>query len=531
MPIVAVERTQRLPLSFAQQRLWFLAQLEGGSEAYHIPFGIRLRGRLDQPALSYALNRIIARHEVLRTAFAVIDGEPEQYIAPPEIGFALGEHDLRDRPDAVQQLIDQEASAPFDLERGPLIRGRLIALADDEHVLLVTMHHIVSDGWSMGVFMRELSTLYTAFSRGRDDPLSPLSLQYADYAVWQRRWLSGDVLQAQTSYWREALSGAPVLLELPWDRPRPVVQDYHGEYVRIELDAELSAGLRALSRRHGTTLFMTLLSAWGALVSRLSGQSEVVIGTPVANRTRPEIEELIGFFVNTLALRLDYSGSPPVSELLEPVKMVALSAQEHQDVPFEQVVELLNPPRSLSHTPLFQTMFVWEQDDPGERVLLPNTTTSWSGASAETSSSTRPQRFRGRELISGGLRYASASFDRTTVERSAAYILICPRRWSPTIAQDPRIGAPPAAEREKRVQWNEGSTYASDVRTLAVRCAGGGRPDAVAIVYEDAQLSYGQLDARANRLATIFAPRRGPHRRGACAWSAAWKRSVLPCEA
>ncbi len=421
LPLVAVDRSEPLPLSFAQQRLWFLAQLECGSEAYHISLGLRLHGVLDCAALRRALDGIVARHESLRTTFVSVDGEPVQLIVPPTCGFALVEEDLRDRPDAVQQLIDQEASAPFDLERGPLIRGRLIALADDEYVLRLTMHHIVSDGWSMGVFMRELSTLYAAYRNGEADPLSPLNVQYADYAVWQRRWLSGDVLGAQASYWQEALSGAPVLLELPWDHARPAVQDHRGDAVPFELDAELSAKLRALSRRHGTTLFMTLLSAWGALLSRLTGQSEVVIGTPVANRTRPEIEGLIGFFVNTLALRLDYSGAPTVAEVLERVKTVALSAQEHQDLPFEQVVELLNPPRSLSHTPLFQSMFSWE-DDRNTLALPALAIERLPGASRFAQFDLSLALGYESHRIIGQIEFASALVDSATIERWAEYL-------------------------------------------------------------------------------------------------------------
>jgi aryl carrier-like protein len=345
--IVPAAREGALPLSFAQQRLWFLAQLDArAAAAYAMPGGVRLRGALDVAALQAALDRIVARHEALRTSFASVEGEPVQVIAAPEVGFALTHEDLSGHaaPEAeLERLAAEEAGAPFDLEHGPLIRGRLVRLADDDHVLLVTMHHIVSDGWSMGVLVNELSALYAACSQGQPDPLPALPIQYADYAVWQRRWITGEVLQRQLDFWRAHLSGAPALLELPTDRPRPPVQDYAGASFGFAFDAELSAGLKALSQRHGSTLFMTLLASWAALLARLSGQSEVVIGTPVANRHRAEVEPLIGFFVNTQALRIDLSGSPTVAQLLAQVRATALAAQDHQDLPFEQLVEALSP--------------------------------------------------------------------------------------------------------------------------------------------------------------------------------------------
>jgi len=372
--IVGMERSGEQPLSFAQQRLWFLAQMEGVSKAYHLPFGLRLKGELNRAVLGQALDRIIARHEALRTTFVSVDGEAVQRIASVEGShFHLLEHDIR-RHDDVQgelnRLVAQEASTSFDLEQGPLIRGRLVRLGEDEQALLITMHHIVSDGWSIGVMVNELSTLYGAFLRGEADPLPELEVQYADYAAWQRQWMEGEILQEQAEYWKRSLGGAPTLLELPTDRTRPAEQDYGGASIGLELDTKLTAGLKELSRRHGATLYMTLLAGWGALLARLSGQQEVVVGTPVANRGRREIEGLIGFFVNTLALRLDFAGSPSVGELLERVKEQALAAQEHQDIPFEQVVEIARPVRSLSHSPIFQVMFAWANAPEG-RVELP----------------------------------------------------------------------------------------------------------------------------------------------------------------
>src|SRR6185312_7191192 len=293
-PIVRTGREGRLPLSFAQQRLWFLGQMGGASAAYHIPFGLRLKGDLNRTALGRALDRIVVRHEVLRTTFAVLEGEPVQKIgAVEESSFGLLEHDLRGHKEVEGELAalsEQEARAPFDLEAGPLIRGRLVRLAEDEHVLLVTMHHIVSDGWSMGVLVRELNALYRAFLGGKADPLPELEIQYADYAVWQRQWMEGEILQQQAAYWKTTLAGAPTLLELPTDHTRPVQQDFAGGFVELVLDEQLTAGLKGLSRRNGTTLYMTLLTGWAILLARLSGQQDVVIGSPVANRGRAEIE-------------------------------------------------------------------------------------------------------------------------------------------------------------------------------------------------------------------------------------------------
>ncbi|HEV3051100.1 MAG TPA: amino acid adenylation domain-containing protein, partial [Longimicrobium sp.] len=416
--IVPVERSGPIPLSFAQQRLWFLEQFGKLGSTYHIPMRLRLRGDLDRGALVRALDRIVARHEVLRTGFPTVDGEPVQRIAPvEESGFRLMEHDLRasaDAEDDLSRLVQDEANAPFDLARGPLFRGRLVRMAADDHVLLLSMHHIVSDGWSVGVLFRELGALYAAFARGEPDPLPPLPVQYADYAAWHRRWVEGPVLAAQADYWRETLAGAPELLELPTDHPRPAKQDFTGASVKVELDEALTAGLRTLSQRHGTTLFMTLLAGWAAVLSRLSGQDDVVIGTPTANRGRAEVEELIGFFVNTLPLRVDLSGALTVAGLLNRVKSLALEAQQNQDIPFEQVVELVQPARSLAHTPLFQVTFAW-QSGPGAGLALPGLrlaavgSGAAGGATAKFDLSLDMQEAGGR--IVGGLTYATSLFD------------------------------------------------------------------------------------------------------------------------
>src|SRR6185295_13005162 len=359
---------------FAQERLWFLDQLGGVEAVYHIPGGVRLRGQLEREALRRALAGVVARHEAVRTTFVTVEGVPRQEIAPAETSrVPLVEHDLRTHPEPeaeLERLVAREAQAPFDLARGPLLRGRLIRLANQEHVLLLTMHHIVADGWSMGVLVNELSALYGAFVREQADPLPPLPVQYVDYAAWQRRWLAGEVLQQQAAYWQQTLRGAPEQLVLPTDHGRPAEQDYAGAQVPVVLEAELVAGLKTLSRRQGTTLFQTLLGGWAVVLSRLAGQPEVVIGTPTANRGHTAIEGLIGFFINTLALRIDLTDRPTTEQLLARVQARALEAQQHQDLPFEQIVEMLQPTRSLAHHPLFQVMFAW-QNVPRGRLALP----------------------------------------------------------------------------------------------------------------------------------------------------------------
>ncbi|MBW8849117.1 MAG: non-ribosomal peptide synthetase, partial [Burkholderiales bacterium] len=353
---VPVARDLPLPLSFAQQRLWFLAQLDArASAAYLMPTGVRLVGSLDESALRQALNRIVTRHEALRTRFVGVQGSAVQEFAPPGLGLPLRVLDLSVLPDPQDQarrLAEEEACTPFDLAQAPLIRAVLLKLAAQDHILLLTMHHIISDGWSMGVLVNEFSALYAAFSTDLPDPLPALPIQYADFAAWQHRWVSGALLQRQLEFWRAHLHGAPALLELPTDRPRPPTQDYAGATLDFALSPALSAQLKALAHRHGCTLFMTLLAAWATLLARLAGQSEVVIGSPTANRHRTELEPLIGFFVNTQALRIDLSNRPSVAQLLAQVRATALAAQDHQDLPFEQLIEALNPPRSLAHHPL-----------------------------------------------------------------------------------------------------------------------------------------------------------------------------------
>jgi len=364
--IPRVPRGGPLALSLAQQRLWFLTQLEGASEAYHISGGVRIAGALDRDALARALARISARHEALRTCFQLVDGRPMQVVLPVA-ELVLHDRDLRGEPDpqaAAIQLSGAHAAARFDLTRELPVRALLVRLADEVHVLHVAMHHIASDGWSVGILLDELSQLYRAEVAGESDPLPALALQYADYAAWQRGFLAGGELEAQSGFWRANLEGAPRVLELPADRARPARQDHAGRGIAVALPAELSDQLRALGQRHGTTLYMTLLASWAAVLGRLAGQDEVVIGSPAAGRNRAEIEPLIGCFVNTLALRIDLRGEPTVAELLARTKAQVLAVQAHQDLPFDQVVEVVKPPRSLAYPPVFQVMLDWNPPAP-----------------------------------------------------------------------------------------------------------------------------------------------------------------------
>jgi amino acid adenylation domain-containing protein len=508
--IPRIECRRDLPLSFAQERLWFLAQIEGGSKAYQNLHGLQLRGELDRAALRRALNQIVARHEALRTVFTLVDGKPlQQIVGKRDSQFHLIEHDLRECDGAAaefERLIAEEASTSMDLHAGPLIRGRLIRQGNEEYVLLITIHHIVSDAWSFGVFSNELSALYRAYVRGEEDGLPELEIQYVDYAVWQRKWMGGEVLGKQAEYWERALAGAPEVLQLPADHVRPEQQSYSGAAAKLVLDEELTAGLRRLSRKHRTTLYMTVLAGWAALLARLSGQDDVVIGTPAANRNRVEIEGLIGFFVNTLALRLGVSDSFDVGELVAHVRSQAVAAQKHQGIPFEQVVEIVRPPRSLAHNPVFQVMFAWQNapkgtiDLPGLQVR-PFTAVPHDISKFDLTLSLQEE---GNQIV-GEVEYATALYERSTIERYLGYF----RTLLGAMAADDsqkvdRLPMLPAKERQQLLyEWN-----ATEVEYPRDKCVHElfeeqveKTPEAVAVVFENEFLSYGGLNRRANQLA------------------------------
>src|SRR5947207_3885670 len=360
-PIEFVSREGSLPLSFAQQRLWFLDQLNPGSAAYNVPVAVHLSGALDVSALERALSEIMRRHESLRTTFLEVDGEPLQLITEPQ-PLSLPLTDLSHLPETereaeAQRLITAEAAVPFDLAHGPVVRAALLKLDQNEHIALLTMHHIVSDGWSMGVLVREVRALYEAFSAGQASPLSELSIQYADFAAWQRQWLRGTVLEEQVAYWKQQLGSDLSTLELPTDHARPLFQTFQGASEPIEISIATTRALQELSRREGVTLFMTLLASFNLLLARYTGQEDIVLGTPIAGRKHADLETLIGFFVNTLVLRTDLSGDPTFNQLLVRVRELTLQAYQHQDVPFEKLVDELQPKRDPSRSPLFQVMF------------------------------------------------------------------------------------------------------------------------------------------------------------------------------
>ncbi|MDP5209825.1 non-ribosomal peptide synthetase [Microbulbifer sp. 2205BS26-8] len=512
--IEPINRAQTIPLSYAQQRLWFLTQLDKqASLAYHISSGATLLGMMDQQSLRRALNALVSRHEILRTRFVLQDGSPIQQILPADTPFDLSIYPLQDTASgdmALQRILTNDRTSPFDLEGGPLIRGHLIPFSDRKHVLFVSMHHIIADGWSMGIFLQEFSALYTFYSQGTHSqnlhtPLPPLSIQYADYALWQRQWLSGELLQRQREYWQQALDGAPALLKLPVDHSRPVAQDFQGIEIPITLDAELTHGLKVLAERHGVTLHMVLLAAWAGLLARLSGQDDVVIGSPIANRRRRETEGLIGFFVNTLALRIDLSGSPTVEALLARVKAQSIAAQQHQDLPFEQVVDLLKLERSLAYTPLFQTTLAW-QNAPQNHFDLPDlkfVPLDNLASTAKYDLSLSLGEFSGQ--ITGSLIYGAALFESSTIQR---YLNYWQRLLSAMVLDNrqrmDQIELLAAGEYHQLIQqWGLGKSVSQPklcVQHLVERQTQR-TPRALALECGDQGLDYQTLNGRANQLA------------------------------
>ncbi|HZF14277.1 MAG TPA: non-ribosomal peptide synthase/polyketide synthase [Thermoanaerobaculia bacterium] len=507
-PLVPQPRTgAALPLSYAQQRLWFLDRLDPASPLYNVPLRYPLRQAVAPAALAAALSAVVRRHEALRTVFAEPEGGPVQVILPPTpvplpvvdlAGLAAATHTRE-----AERLAEEEARRRFRLDRGPLLAALLLRLASEDHHLLLNLHHIVTDGWSMDVLARELGRFYAAFVTGIQKPLPPLPVQYADYALWQLGWLTGEVLAAQLAYWRTRLAGAPTVIELPTDRPRRAETALRGRRHPLALGADLAAGLRERSRQSGVTLFMTLLAGWEALLERYTGQSELLVGSPVANRDRIETEELIGFFVNTLVFRADLTGEPTVGDLLARVQQDAVAAFAHQDLPFEKLVEALAPSRSLSRAPLFQVLFALQgaaEPAPSGLVLRPqpldNGTVKFDLAlwlAAEDCG------------FFGGLEFRSDLFDETTVARLAGHLEILLGGLARSGPGEPVSGLPllSAPERRQLVgEWNDTAlpgTAESFPALFALQVDH--RPEATALVLGEARLSYGELDARANRLA------------------------------
>ncbi|MDZ7963735.1 MAG: amino acid adenylation domain-containing protein [Nostoc sp. DedSLP03] len=501
--------TEKIPLSFAQERLWFLNQLEGASATYNMPAALRLSGRLNLNALQQALAEIIRRHEALRTSFANINGTPMQVIhstASIDMEVVDLQHlEESERKLVLEQQLQLAAIAAFDLESAPLIRCNLWQLSNSDYVFGINIHHIVSDGWSMGVLIQELSVLYKAFCAGESSPLPNLEIQYADFALWQRQWLSGEILEEQIQYWVSQLQGAPELLQLPTDRPRPSVQSYRGATQSFGLNRELTQKLESLSRRAGSTLFMTLLTAFATLLYRYTGQSDVVIGSAIANRHRSEIEPLIGFFVNTLVLRTRLEDNPSFEQLLAQVRKTTLQAYEHQDVPFEHVVEALQPQRSMSYSPLFQVMFMLQNAPMGE-LELPGV--SLSELEQERTIAKFDLTLDISETSAGlecEWEYNTDLFDRSTIERMASHF----ENLLSAIVDNPqqRVSELPLLSPAERqlllVEWNDTEwEYPKDkcIHELFEEQVER-TPNAVAVVFEQQQLTYQQLNSRANQLA------------------------------
>ena len=500
------------PLSFAQERLWFLDQLQPNQPLYNEAYAFRLEGSLNVTALTQSLNEIVCRHEVLRVNFTTIDRQPFQIISPI-LTLALPIVDLqllsKDKLKAeVQRLVTEEQARPFDLANDPLVRVTLLQLDEAQYVLLFTMHHIVCDQWSFGVIIREIVALYKAFFRDKPSSLPKLPIQYIDFAIWQRQWLQGEVLEAQVSYWKQQLSGAPALLELPTDHPRPPIQTNRGAKQSLVLSKSLAEALRVLSQQEKATLFMTLLAAFQTLLYRYTSQDDIVVGTTISGRNRAEIEGLIGFFVNTLVIRTDLSGTPSFREILNRIREVALGAYTNQDLPFEQLVEKLQPKRNLSHTPLFQVMFQLH-NTPTTTLELPGLTLSPLEFDKETAKfDLTLSMVEIKQGLIGTLEYNTDLFNAATITQMLGHfqsllegIVVNPDQQ---ISKLPILSE---AERQQLlVEWNNTQAdypikqcihnlFEAQVERASLT------PDAIAVVFEDQQLTYRELNQRANQLA------------------------------
>jgi amino acid adenylation domain-containing protein/non-ribosomal peptide synthase protein (TIGR01720 family) len=504
-----VSRAGRLPLSFAQQRLWFLDQLEPSNSAYNRPFAFRLTGPLNVGSLGQSLGEIVRRHEVLRTRYPTVDGEARQVI-DPYAGLSVHLIDLRrvpqqDRDPVAQRLASEDALRPFDLARGPLLRACVMQLDDQDHILLLSQHHINTDAWSNDVLVHEVTKGYGAFSSGAPSPLPELPIQYADFAAWQREWLESEAARQQLAFWTEELKGVAPSLELPTDRPRPVAQTFNGAARKFRLSKRLAVSLGELSRKEGTTLFMTLLAAFQTLLHRYTRQPDIVVGSPIAGRTRPEVEELIGFFVNTLVFRADMRGNPRFSDTLTQLRQRAVAAYANQDLPFETLVDALKLERDLSRTPLFQVMFVL-QTDALKSLHLADLAIRQAGAPIETAKFDLTLFLSETEQgLSGSLEYNTDLFDASTIDRMCSHF----QTLLDGIVADPQcpvLELPLLSDVERRqllVEWNDTradypqGACLHEVLEEQVRRS----PDAVSVVFDDRQLTYGELNRKANQLA------------------------------
>jgi amino acid adenylation domain-containing protein len=505
---VTASSERRAPLSFAQQRLWFLDQLVPNSPFYNLPGAVRLDGRLDLEVLESVINEIVKRHETLRTRFEVEEGEPVQVIDEWK-PRKLEVEDLTGLPREMREaearrITREEAETGFELDRGPLLRVKVLKLEEERHVALFNLHHIIGDAWSMGLLVREVGLLYEAMSRGQRSPLPEPEIQYADYAVWQREYLGGGALEREVRYWKEQLKGAAVM-DLPADHARPAVSTYRGGRERVEIDKKLSDSLRLLSQREGASLFMALMAAFKALLMRYSGEEDVSVGTAITNRTRRGVAGLIGFFVNTLVMRTDLSGNPSFRELIRRERKVALEAYAHQEAPFEKVVEEINPDRNLSRSPLFAVMMVLE-DARGKDLEIKGLKAQWAGEDAATAKfDLELVLTQSREGIDGSLEYSCDLYEGETIRRMARHF----EKVVAEVVRDPdqrikEIDLMSGSERERiLVKWNQTAIDYPRDRTIheLFEEQAESRPDAVAVAYRDQELSYRELNARANHMA------------------------------
>jgi amino acid adenylation domain-containing protein len=505
------ERTSALPLSYAQQRLWFLCQLDPESAVYNIPTAVTLTGRLDIDALETAIREIMRRHESLRTSFVQDNGVPRVVIRE-EVPWALQRIDARHLAETanVREYLSGLTREPMDITRAPLLRGHLLTMGPESHVLLLTVHHIVFDGWSMGVFVRELEKLYEANVAGGSAHLPPLTLHYVDFAVWQRRWLASGVLDRQLEYWKKQLAGAPPVVTFPADRRRPQAEMFRGGRRKLVIPANLVEGLDSLSQQHGVTLFMTLLASFDVLLARYTGQEDVVIGSPSAGRNRSELSDLMGFFVNNLVLRTDVSGNPSFATLLSRVREVTLQAYEHQDVPFDELVQALRPERSPDHSPLFQTMFIL-QNFPIAPIEMPGLTLKPLELKVSTARyDLTVEAFPNEGALDIFFDYNSDLYDEGTMARLQSHY----RSILEAAVADPNqaIGDIPllsSDESEKLLfAWNQTEKLIPDIcfhdrfEEIARE-----HPERMALLVNDDGVTYGELNARAERIAAALRAR------------------------
>lgn len=504
-------KTNKFPLSFGQQRLWFLDQLDPGTPLYNNPATVVLKGKVNIPALEKALNEIIQRHEVLRTTFATENEQPIQVIND-EMPIKLERIDLRhlpaaEREAAAMNLAKEEAQKPFDLTTGPLFRVTLMQLASQEYLMLLVMHHIVSDGWSLSIFIQEVAILYKVLAAGHPSPLPDLQVQYADFAHWQRQWMQGKVLDEQISFWKEQLKNAPPVLNLPLDHPRPNYQSTHGTTYFFGFSDQLRLSIEALAKKEDVTKFMIYLAAFDAFLHRITSQNEICVGTPIAGRNRKETESLIGFFVNTLVMRTDLSGNPTVRELLKRVKQAAVGAYGHQDIPFETLVEKLQPERDMAISPFFQVMFV-HLDTTAQTLRLPDITIEPRQIDSGTAKFDLTFVIEeNEEKLAGQIVYNTDLFEPETIERMAAQFQILFEGLAKDVEQ--RISDLPLLTEAEQTQitktWNRAPQefHAPQSKSISELFEAQAKKasDEIALIYENEKLSYRELNDRANRLA------------------------------